>query len=72
MQPIAYSRREVDEYRWPEMQRTNTEAYRRKMFWKLHSNYLLPWVLMLAAGELLDLGAVGLQHLAESLLFARS
>lgn len=54
------------------MRRTNTEADSRKMFWKLHSNYLLPWLLAPAAGELQAPGAMGLQRLAGSFLFAHS
>ena len=54
------------------MHHTNMEADSRKMWWKLHSNYLLPWLLARAAGELPAEGAAGLQHLAGSFLFACS
>lgn len=48
------------------MQSTNTEAESRKMFWKLHGNYLLSWPLTPAVGELPAPGAAGLQRLAGS------
>lgn len=48
---------------------TNIEADSWKMFWKLHSNYPLPWLLTPAAGELMTLETTGLQHWAGSFLF---
>lgn len=54
------------------MRHTNMEADSRKIFWKLHSNYLLPRLLAPAVGEMSALGAAGLQHLAGSFPFAHS
>lgn len=54
------------------MRCTNMEADSRKMFWKLHSNYSLPWLLAPAVGELMTLETTGLQHWAGRFLFTCS